>query len=120
MNLIGKFVILRSRENGVVCGYLISLVPQPGGLFAAEVEECRILHHWQQNNENFTIFEVSIHGVRAPATARISEAVYYHQIGGVCGVTPCTEKAIKNLRQSRWNKPYENSTSTPVTGRKLG
>jgi hypothetical protein len=118
--MIGEFVILRSRDDGVVCGRLKSLVPQPGGLFAAEVEDARIIHHWQQNNENYTLFELAMHGVRPPATARISEAVSLHMMGGVCGVTPCTAEAQQNLSQSRWNKPYEPSASTRATGRNRG
>ena len=110
--MIGEFVILRSRDDGVKCGWLISLLPQPGGLACGVLREARQIHHWQQNNENYTLVELSNDGVIPPATARIS-APSENPITmlGICGVYPCTERAAINLSQSRWNAPFKPSPS---------
>lgn len=106
--MIGDFVIIRSRDQGVVCGYLVSLLPQPGGLACAELREARQLHQWSQENRYYTLFEVANFG---PDEARISDplAAGLFTIFGVCGVYPCTETARERLTQSRWNKRYGNS-----------
>lgn len=101
--MIGEFVICRSRDQGVVTGFLKALTPQPGGLFAAELTEARQVHGWSGAN---TLFELSLYG---GTEMRNSEPVQLMMMAGVCGVIPCTEKATKNLRQSRWNQPYSDS-----------
>ena len=112
---LGRFVMCRSRDQGVVCGYLKALVPQPGGLFAAELTEARQVHWWSGCN---TLFEMSLRG---PTEARISEPVADMLMGGVCGVIPCEPEAEENLRQSRWNESFKSSGSsrraTPSRGK---
>ena len=114
-NLLGKFVICRSRDQGVVCGYLRSLVPQPGGLACAELDECRQIHGWGLGSAN-TLFEAAIHGFLTEA--RISQPLDGFVIFGVCGVYPCSEQAIANLSQSRWNEQYTPSNSARSTKRR--
>jgi hypothetical protein len=112
--MIGEFVIVRSRDQGVMVGVLQSLVPQPGGLACAVLASAQQLHHWQQNNQNYTLVELANHGVQPPATARISEpAEMPVTVFGVCGVLPCTEDSRANLSQARWNAPYLPSALPP-------
>lgn len=103
--MIGSFVIVRSRDQGVVCGYLESLSPQPGGLACAEIREARQVHQWSQERKYYTLFEVANEG---PDMARISSPIEGGNffIYGVCGVYPCTAQAIERLSQSRWNERY--------------
>lgn len=119
--MIGEFVIVRSRDQGVMVGVLRSLVPQPGGLACAVLGAAQQLHHWQQNDENFTLVELANHGVKPPATARISEpAELPVTVFGVCGVLQCTEEARTNLSQARWNAPYAPSGSPPRAKKSRG
>lgn len=58
------------------------------------------------------MMEMSIHGIKPPATARISEPMKkVFTILGVCGVYPCEDAAVENLEQSRWNEPFVSSDS---------
>lgn len=104
--MLGEFVIVRSREQGVVCGTLKSLTPQPGGLACAEMTDARQIHGWTDGAN--TLFEMSLRGC---GNARISEPVKIATIFGVCGVLVCEPEAIANLSHSRWNEPYEPSAS---------
>lgn len=109
--MLGEFVILRSRDQGVVCGYLKSFTPQPGGLACCEIEEARQIHGWSSGGAN-TLFEMSLYGIKPPATARISEPMAkVFTILGVCGVYPCEMEAKINLEQSRWNAAFASSAS---------
>jgi hypothetical protein len=96
---IGRYVILRSREQGVVCGVLRSLTPQPGGLACAELDAASQVHNWQGGVN--TLFEASLRGF---GVARISEPVDGFTMFGVCGVWACTPEAEANLRNHRWNE----------------
>lgn len=116
MDVIGRFVICRSRDQGVVCGYLKSLLPQPGAMPAAELEEARQIHGW--NGETNTLFEAAIRGFLG--SARISEPLPEMLMFGVCGVLPCSEEAKLNLSQSRWNEPYNPSDSRPPKTKRPG
>lgn len=101
---VGEYVILRSRDQGVVFGKLLSLVTSPMGLGVASIEEARQLHYWSDAN---TLIEMSNYGC---GQARISEpAEEVVIVFGVCGVLKCTAKAVRNLKQSRWNESAKNS-----------
>ena len=113
--MIGEYVIVRSREMGVVCGVLLTLTPQPGGLAAAELGEASQVHGWADGAN--TLFEASLHGL---GNARISEQVQRVMVFGVCGVLPCTEEAEANLRQHRWNEPAGSSTSLHSESKRSG
>lgn len=109
MSVIGLYCIVRSRDQGVVCGVVETVTPMPGGLACAVVREASQVHGWS-NGAN-TLFEAANRGF---GNARISEpAVNPVTIYGVCGVLPCTPEAEANLRQHRWNKPYASSGSRP-------
>jgi hypothetical protein len=101
--MLGKFVIVRSRDQGVVCGILESLA-LGGAQAVATLRDARQIHGWADGAN--TLFEASLAGL---GNARISEPVDEIIIIGVCGVLPCTAEAEKNLRQSRWNTSYASS-----------
>jgi hypothetical protein len=102
--MIGKFVIVRSRDQGVVCGILETLA-LGGAQAVATLRDARQIHGWR-SGEIKTLFEASLRGFDI---ARISEAVEEMILIGACGVLPCTPEAEENLRQSRWNQPYNYS-----------
>ena len=102
---VGEFAIFRSRDQGVVFGRLVSLVVAPGGLGVAIIEEARQIHGWDQSIH--TLFEAANRGF---GLARISEPLVKRlTMFGICGVLPCTQEAIDNLRQSRWNALPQSS-----------
>ena len=103
--MIGKYVIVRSRDQGVVCGVLQTLTPQLSGLACAVLAEASQIHNWRGGV--VTLFDVAIHGF---GVATISEPVAEVMVFGVCGVIPCTTKAEDNLRQWRTGKSAESST----------
>lgn len=104
--MLDRFVIVRTREQGVVCGTLKTLTPQPGGLACAELTDARQIHYWSDGAN--TLFEMCVRGC---GTARISEPVPEVMVFGVCGVLPCSTEAEVNLSQSRWNAAYDPSRS---------
>lgn len=112
--MIGEFVICRSRDQGVVCGYLKVLTPSATG-FSAELEEARQVRQW--NDGCNTLFEMALTG---PGQARISLPLDRFLMAGVCGVYPCTPEATDNLKQSRWDKSYRSSASSPRPTRHPG
>ena len=101
--MIGKFVIVRSRDQGVVCGTLRAVAGR-----AVELDDARQIHGWSDGAR--TLFEMSLTGC---GTARISEPIAEILILDACGIIPCTPEAEKNLRQSRWNKSFDPSASSP-------
>ena len=113
--MIGKYVIVRSRDQGVVCGVLQTLTPQPGGLACAVLAEASQIHNWRGGV--ITLFEASLRGF---GTATISEPVAEVMVFGVCGVLPCTAESEANLRQWRTAKSAENSTSPRPGTRRSG
>jgi hypothetical protein len=102
--MVGEFVICRSREQGVVTGYLRVVTMSASGLASVELEEARQVHWWGDGAN--TLFEMSLRGC---GNARISEPVDRVMVFGVCGILPCTESAKENLSESRWNKPFSGS-----------
>lgn len=115
--MIGQFVICRSRDQGVVCGYLRILVPTASGLFTAELDEARQIWNWQDGCR--TLFEMANCG---PGVCRISEPLGEGSfiMGGICGVYPCSEQATENLRQSRWDESYKPSASSRRARKPVG
>jgi hypothetical protein len=101
--MLGQFVIVRSREQGVVCGVLKE---QSGR--AIVLDDARQIHAWSDGAN--TLFEMSLRGC---GSARISEPVETILILEACGVIPCTAEAEENLRQSRWGEPFKRSASRP-------
>lgn len=112
----GTFCIFRSRDQGVVCGYLRLLAPTTGGLMYAEVGEARQVWNWSGGVN--TLMEMANTGA---GRARISEPLANpFTMSGVCGVYPCTPTAEANLRQSRWDKDYAPSAAPPSSTRNRG
>jgi hypothetical protein len=99
--MIGRFVIVRSRDQGVVCGVLRAISGR-----AVELDGARQIHGWSDGAN--TLFEMALRGC---GTARISEPVAEILILDVCGVIPCTPVAERNLKQSRWNRSFDASAS---------
>ena len=94
---IGAFCIFRSRDQGIVCGYVKLLVPTTNGLMLAEIAEARQVWDWAGAN---TLMEAANDGV---GTARISLPLERSfTMTGISGVYECTPKAEANLKQSRW------------------
>ena len=112
---IGKYVIVRSRDQGVVCGVLETLTPQPGGLACAELREASQIHNWRGGA--LTLFEASIRGF---GVASISEPVERVMVLGVCGVLPCTAEAEANLREWRTAKSAGSSGSPRPAAKRRG
>lgn len=106
--MIGQFVIVRSRDQGVVCGVLRVEVDA-----VVELSDARQIHSWADGAR--TLFEMSLYGC---GTARISEPVERIRVREWCGIIPCTPEAEANLRQSRWNKPAKSSAHS--TAKKSG
>lgn len=113
--MLGRYVILRSHDQGVVCGVLRLILPQPGGLAYAELTECSQVHGWQGGVN--TLFEAALHGF---GVARISEQLPEFAIYGVCGVYPCSPEAEANLREVRWDKSPANSGSRARATKRTG
>lgn len=113
--MIGEYVIVRSRDQGVVCGTLLTLTPQPGGLACAELADASQIHGWRGGVN--TLFEASLRGL---GDARISERVARVMVFGICGVLPCTIEAKGNLQQVRWNKSPVNLDSPQPAMRRRG
>ena len=91
--MLGEFVIVRTVNAGVHCGYLESNI----GDFA-ELREARRIWRWSGAN---TLNEISLHG--AGENSRIAEPVQILRLpSGVIEIIPCTDKARANLQRSRW------------------
>lgn len=111
VEMINDFCIFRSRDQGVVCGYMVSMTGQ-----SAVIREARQIHGWQRSAN--TLFEASNVGL---GVARISEPGELDFLMlGICGVYRCTPKAKANLSQSRWNKDFDSSASDRGQRKKKG
>lgn len=114
--MIGEFCIVRSREQGVVCGVIRGVAGR-----AVELADARQIHGWTKgtapnwSRQINTLFEASLYGL---GNARISEPVAAVLLLEACGVIPCTPEAEENLKQSRWNKFYDPTAETPAKPRK--
>lgn len=99
--MLGKFCIVRSRDQGVVCGVVEACAGR-----CVHLTDARQVHGWADGAR--TLFEAALRGF---GTARISEPVAEMWVLDACGVLPCTPEAEANLRASRWNQPYDGSGS---------
>ena len=91
--MIDTFVIVRCRDAGVHCGILRAVAGR-----CVELADARRLWFWRGAN---TLHEVAISG--CAKNSRISEPVASILLLEACEVIPCTAKAEKNLRESRWS-----------------
>lgn len=93
--MVGEFCILRTRSAGVHCGVLVEIAGT-----VAVLRDARRVWRWRGAN---SLHELSQQGA-AQEWTRISEPVPRIMLLEVIEVIPCTEKASKNLEQSRWGK----------------
>lgn len=96
--MIGKFVLVRTKNAGVHCGVLMQC--STGQCTVVELSQARRIWRWRGAN---SLHEMSIRGV-SKDWSRISEPVDVIFIPEVIEVIPCTSEAEANLRQSRWSK----------------
>ena len=93
MNFIGAFVLVRTRSAGIHCGIL----EEQNGI-AAMLKNARRIWRWRGAN---TLNELSVKGAEENFT-RISDPVDFILLTEALEIIPCTPKAEKNLRKSRW------------------
>ncbi len=93
MEMLGKFVVVRTYSAGVHCGVLESL----NGTQAV-LRESRNIWRWRGAN---TLREVSLRGVD-DKYSRVSEPVERNLFTEAIEVLPTTSEAEANLRRSRW------------------
>lgn len=91
--MIDKFVIVRCRDAGVHCGFLVAVAGR-----CVELRESRRVHFWRGAN---TLNEMANAG--CAKDSRISVPVASILLLEAAEVIPCTEKAEQNLRDSRWS-----------------
>ena len=85
------YVVVRSRDQGVVTGYLVSF--DPAGRHV-ELRNARQLWRW---SGGLTLFEVAQHGPKEGS--RLScESDKTFLVMGACGLYRCSEKAKKAIR----------------------
>lgn len=83
-----SYVIVRSRDQGVMCGYLEKIEGRQ-----VTLREARQL--WSWDGKALCLPDISLHGIRG--TARMSAATPVVIFLEACGVLPCTEAAAKSL-----------------------
>ena len=96
--MIGRFVVVRTRNAGVHCGVLRQC--PTGQCTTVELTAARRIWRWRGAN---SLHELSLRGASKDWT-RISEPVGEIFLPEVIEVIPCTPEAEANLRQSRWTK----------------
>ena len=96
--LVGKIVLVRSRDAGVHIGRLVALGFE-GGVSLALLTESRILWNWKPGDEShksFTTHGIAIYGV--PADSNLSPVAQQPELVEYsCSIIPLTEQAIKTL-----------------------
>jgi hypothetical protein len=91
-----RFVILRTREAGIHCGFITS---ENLGEQWVKLRDGRRVWRWRGAN---TLHEMAAKGLSEEYT-RISEPLPTITILGVNEILDCSEEAAKNLQRSRWN-----------------
>ena len=92
VDLIGRFVLVRTRSAGVHCGTLLEL----GSV--VQLEDARRIWRWRGAN---TLNELSISGCDNE-WSRISEPVRVQTLLDAIEVIACEEPSIESLSRSRW------------------
>jgi hypothetical protein len=93
--MLGEFVLVRTRDAGVQCGTLQTLIDT-----VCTLADARRIWRWRGAN---TVHELSLRGA-AEEWTRISEPVPVIYLSQVIEVIPCSEEARKNLSRSRWSR----------------
>lgn len=91
--MIGRFVIIRTRDAGIHCGTLREFA----GL-CVRLEQAYRVWRWRGAN---TLHELSLRGADQEYT-RISEGVEEIVLTEAIEVIPCKPEAQKNLSTPRW------------------
>ena len=87
-----SYAIVRSRNQGVMCGYVYS---QDGQV----VELLRARQIWRYDS-TFALPDIAEHGMRDPAKAQMSVPMSQPCVmTEACGILYCTKKAGEQLRQ---------------------
>ena len=84
------YCIVRSRNQGVMCGYVESIEGQ-----AVKLHQARQI--WRYDS-TFVLADIAEHGMRNPSKAQMSVSMSQLMImTEACGVYICTDKAAKQL-----------------------
>lgn len=83
------YVIVRSRDQGVMCGYLVKINGRQ-----VELTQCRQLWAWR--GQALCLPDIQRYGIRG--TARMSAVGPSVILLEACGVLRCTEEAAQSLR----------------------
>ena len=84
----GDYVIVRSRDQGVMCGYLKAIDGR-------QVTITQARQIWSWSTKALALPDLALHGVRG--TARMSAPAPEVIFLEACGVLRCTEAAAKSL-----------------------
>jgi len=115
VNYFDRFCIVRSRDQGVVCGIVRAVAGR-----TVELSDARQIHYWSTAADGktlYTLFEVSLYGA---GVARISQPIEEFTMMDACGIYPCTPEAEEDLSQSRWNASFVRSESPPRAKKQRG
>jgi hypothetical protein len=87
----GKYCIVRSREQGVMAGFIDGIENR-----TVKLREARQLYAW---SSTFVLIELANKGPRRPNEQRYSEPSTNPVLMlEACGVIPCTDEAAKAIR----------------------
>ena len=85
-----EYCIVRSREQGVMCGYVESIEGR-----AVKLHQARQI--WKYDS-TFVLADIAEHGMRNPDVSMLSVAMSQPMyMLEVCGVYTCTKKAAEQL-----------------------
>lgn len=82
-----NYVVIRSRDAGVFCGYLES---ESADSSVVELRESRRIYYW---DGAATLSQLALEGVKKVSNCKFPEALRIHKIIGVCEIIPATEAA---------------------------
>ena len=83
--MIGRFVIVRSRDAGVHAGYLVARLGDEVAL-----RDSRRIWHWQGAK---TLSELAVYGPAKPKECKFAVPLECIDIIGACEVILCTKRA---------------------------
>jgi len=84
------YCIVRSREQGVMCGYVKTIIGRTVVLYQAR-------QIWRYDS-TFVLPDIAENGMRDPSKVMLSAAMSQQMIMlEACGVLTCTEKAAEQL-----------------------
>lgn len=81
------YVVIRSRDAGVFCGYLVS---ESEDSSVVELKQSRRIYYW---DGAATLSQLALEGVKNVKNCKFPAALPTHKIIGVCEIIPATEAA---------------------------